>query len=68
MLYMRVVKRVNPKSSHHKEIFFNFFNFVSLWDDGYSLNLLWYIYDVCKSNNYDVYLTLIQFFMLIISQ
>ena len=28
MLYMRVVKRVNPKSSHHKEKIF-FFYFVT---------------------------------------
>ena len=30
---------VNPKSSDHKEIFF--FDFVSIWDDRCSLNLLW---------------------------
>ena len=36
MLYMEVVKRVNPKSSHHKEK--KNFYFVSIWDDGYSLN------------------------------
>ena len=30
MLYMKVVKGVNPKSSHHKEYFFYFFNFVSI--------------------------------------
>ena len=29
--YVKVVKRVNPKSSHHKEkYFFCFFNFVSI--------------------------------------
>ena len=40
MLYMKVVKGVNPTSSHHKEeIFFSFY-FVSVWDDGYSLKLL----------------------------
>ena len=41
MLYMKL-KRVNPKSSHHKEKYvFFLFNFISVWDDGYSLNLLW---------------------------
>ena len=30
VLYMKVVKRVNRKSSHHKEIFKNFFNIVSI--------------------------------------
>ena len=39
MLYTKVVKRVNPKSSYYKEnIFFSFFNFVSMWDE-HSLNL-----------------------------
>ena len=39
----KLLNRVNPKSSHHKEktLFFYFFNFVSIWDDGCSLNLLW---------------------------
>ena len=37
--YVKVVKRVNPKSSHHKNNFY-FFNFVSIWDDGCLLNLL----------------------------
>ena len=37
----KFVKRVKPKSSHHKEkTFFYFFKFVSVWDDGCSLNLL----------------------------
>ena len=36
------VKRVNPKSYHHKEkFFFYFFNFIPIWDDGCWLNLLW---------------------------
>ena len=31
MLYMNVVHRVNPKSSHHQEeIFFYLFNFASI--------------------------------------
>ena len=31
MLYMKIIKRVNPNSSHHKEKnFFHFFNFVSI--------------------------------------
>ena len=34
-------KRINPRSSHHKEkFFFLFFYFLSIWDDGSSLNLL----------------------------
>ena len=39
MLYMKIVKKVNPKSSRHKEkeYFFYFFNFVSIWDDRCSL-------------------------------
>ena len=42
MLYM-IVKRANPKSSYYKEkiIFFYFFNFVSVWEEGCSLNILW---------------------------
>ena len=40
----KLLKRVNPKkSSHHKENFyFYFFNFISVWNDGCSLNILWY--------------------------
>ena len=40
----KLLKRVNPKkSSHHKEKFyFYFFNFISVWYDGCSLNILWY--------------------------
>ena len=34
-----IINRV-PKSSHHKEKLFLSFCFVSIWDDGYSLNLL----------------------------
>ena len=39
MLYMHLLKRVNPKGSHHNEkngFFPYFFNFVSIWDDVYS--------------------------------
>lgn len=55
MLYMRVVKRVNPKSSHQKEKMFT--------------NLLWPLFhDVCKSNHYAVHLKLTQCCMSIISQ
>ena len=39
MLYIKVVG-VNPKNSHHNN-FFYYFNFVSLWEDGRPLNLLW---------------------------
>ena len=31
MLYMKVVKKVNPKSSHHKQEFFFFF-FYSVYE------------------------------------
>ena len=42
MLYMIVVKNVNPElSSQGTILFFNFFNFISIWDDRCSLNLLW---------------------------
>ena len=34
MLYMKAVKRVNPKAHHKKRIFKNFFSFVSLWAEG----------------------------------
>ena len=54
MLYMKLVKRVNIKCSHHMEKFFSS-NFVSIWDDEYSLNLLWSSFlDVYKSNYYTV--------------
>ena len=34
------------------KMFFYFFNFVSMQDDGWSLNLLWKLFhDVCKSNH-----------------
>jgi len=36
-----VVKRINPKSFHHRNIFLKcFFYFVSIWDDGCSLQVL----------------------------
>ena len=43
MLHMRVVTRLNPKSSHHTEkiLLCYFFNFISIWDDECSLHLLW---------------------------
>ena len=34
MIYLKVAKRVNPESSHHKEKMFFFF-LVSIWGDGY---------------------------------
>ena len=37
MLYMKVVKRVNPEFSSQGKIFY-FFNFVSIWDEGCLLN------------------------------
>ena len=33
MLYRKIVKRINPKSSHHKEKDLFFLNFVSIQDD-----------------------------------
>ena len=42
MLYIKVVKRVNPKSLITNEKHFYFFNFASIgMDDKYSLNLMW---------------------------
>jgi len=62
MFHMKVVKRANPKSFHHKEkIIFYFFNLASVWDDRSSLNLLWQyklnhyaerLHDICKLNLY----------------
>ena len=56
MLYMKAVKRVNPKSSHHKEK--NFFNLVSMWSwlifpKLIVINISW-----CKSNHYGINLKL----------
>ena len=40
VLYVEVVKRANPKSSRHiHKCYFYCFNLISLWDDGWSLNL-----------------------------
>ena len=41
MFYMKVDKRVNPESSYPKEKKFFLFFFVSIGDNGCSLNLLW---------------------------
>ena len=39
-------------NSHQKEKKFYFFDFVSIRDDGYSLNLLWLsFYDACKADH-----------------
>ena len=40
MLCMKVDRRVNPKYSHHKEIFFSI-SLISIGDDGCPLDLLW---------------------------
>ena len=40
MLYMNIVKRVNPKSSHHKNLFSISLILVLIGDDGCSLNVL----------------------------
>ena len=54
MLYMKVIKSLNPKRSHYKEKdFYYFFNFVTIWDDGQSLSL-WKSFNVCISNHYAV--------------
>ena len=42
MSYMKVVKRVNSKSGHHKEKYFSF-HFVTIWDDGCSLTYANYL-------------------------
>ena len=58
MLYVKV-KRIEPKNSYPKKkiVFSYFFNFVSMWDDGCLLNLLWKLFhDICKSNHYVVHL------------
>ena len=39
VLYMKAVKRVNPKKSHHKGKKILFLIFVCILDDEYSLNL-----------------------------
>ena len=36
---MKLFKKVNHESSHHKKVFFHFLNFISMWDDGCSPNL-----------------------------
>lgn len=58
---MKVVKRVNPKHSHHKEnnmcayLYFSsirifyFSKEVCAWDDGCSLNVLWSFHDVSQT-------------------
>ena len=62
----KAAKRVNPKSSHHKEkLKKNFLSIVYVWNDGWSLNLLWSFHDVCKSSHHAVYLKIIQCCMLI---
>ena len=61
MLYMKVVNKVNPKSAHRKKnkIFYYFFNFIPIWDDGWSLNLPWKsFHDWCKSDDYAAHLQL----------
>ena len=52
-----------------ENIFFYFFNFVPICDDGCSLNLLWSsFHDVCKSNHHAICLKFIECCMSIISQ
>ena len=71
VLYTKVVKRANHKSPLHKEkiFFLSLLYFLSIWDNGCSLNLLWSsFHEVCKPNHYAVYLQLKQCCMLIMSQ
>ena len=54
MVYIKDVKAVDPKSSHHKEK-----TFVSVDDDGCSLNLLSSsFHNISKSKHYAVHLKL----------
>ena len=55
MIYLKVVKRIDLKSSHHKEKIF----FVYIW--WWMLNLLWQsFHKICKSNHYALHLEHIQ--------
>ena len=56
MLYINNV--IYPKNSHHNN-FFYYFNLVSIGDDEYSLNLLWWSF-------HDVYIRLAKMFIIII--
>ena len=67
MLYVKI-QRGNPEFlSQGEKCFFYFFNFVSIWDDWCSWELLW-CHDVYKSNHYAVHLTFTQCYMSILSQ
>lgn len=65
MLCTKFVTRVNSKSSHQKERYvFYLFNFLSVGDNGWSVNLLSSsFYDVFKLTRYAEHLKLIQSFM-----
>ena len=54
MLHMKVVQRVNPKSSRHQEkgFFFQFFNVVATEEDEASLDALWSFHGLCQSTHY----------------
>ena len=67
---VKLLKSVYPESSHQKgNIFSNFFNVLSIWDDRYSLNFLWKLFpDVCRTNPYALCLKLIQCCITIIAQ
>ena len=67
---MKVVKSKSEEfSSQGKKPFFYFFNFISLRDDGCSLNFLQSLFhDACKSNHHAVYLKFTQDYMSIIFQ
>ena len=54
MLYIKIVKRVNPENSH--------------WKFFFSFSLILYLNDIGKSSHYSVYLKLTQWCMSVISQ
>ena len=62
MLYMKVVKRVNPKSSNRKEKYFSISLISYLYEIIMSLKLLQQsFHDVCKSNHFAVHLKLVDY-------
>ena len=56
-------------SSNHKKVFFYLFNFVSIWDDECSLNLLFHSnHFMMYASNYILHLKITQYYMSITSQ
>ena len=67
MVYLKVVKRVDPKSSHHKGKKFLFWYLYEMLD--VKLNLLWQsCHSICNSGHYVAHLKLTQCFMSAIYQ